>query len=1150
MPMRMTGLSPTPLPLLALACALFLAPVAFCEPRSERDAATAVEQWLRLDARPLNARLGNKLDRTVALKDANGETFAHAVFLRPAGFVIVPAEDEVEPVIAFSPGTEFRLTEEHPLGALVLRDVAGRVATARREQKAVAPGSPRKRPPHAAAAGAKWRLLRDRMPLLDAPAAMDGAVQLFGSGSISDVRVDPFILSKWYQGYEGGLCYNYYTPNNDVCGCVATAMAQWMRYYQHPSAGIGTNNFSISIDGVWTNRNTRGGDGNGGIYSWANMPLDPDTGTTEIQRQAIGALCHDAGVAAHMQYSSGGSGAASSDALIALVSTFGYSSGVYGYDGMRDLSGTNLNTMVNPNMHARMPVMFGIVRDEKYGHAVLADGYGYNSGTMYHHINMGWGGSGDAWYNLPTIDPYADRKYTNVFECVYNVYTSGVGEIVSGRITNSAGAAITGVVVTARNETGTVLTAVSDARGIYAVKNVPSSDRYWVSAYRNGYTFTNRIADVGRSWNNTPLCGNVWGLDFLGTATVGPADPRSFAAWPGSASQIALGWQKNVSNDNVLVAWSATGAFGTPSGACSPGDPVPGGGTVLYSGGSTSCTHSDLTPTTVHHYRAWSFDANTNYSSGSQLSARTHAIYYVNDSSTDGDVWCPVAGDDTASGTASNAPKATVQAILDTYDLEPGDSVYVDTGNYVLLSNTVCTAADQGSVHHPVTIRGSPNGTVLDRNCGTNGACGLYLNCSDYMEVRDLVFTSGYNAVYLYDVDYSLLSNITVRGATNAGLYLLHSDVNRLSDITTSEGTYGLCMDYSDYSTLSNVTVRGAAAHGVYLYNSTSNVLDHFDVGGSYSGIYGYGSDWCVLSHCIVWNSTDDGITFSSTASSRVENCTIAYNDDDQVCLAGSRTVLLMTNCIVVASGSGGHCINAGVGACKSDYNDLYAINGAYVACSNGTSLTIEDWRTLSRQDSNSLSADPRFVDIAAGDFHLQSTAGSWHNGAWTADATNSPGIDTGSPLSSCASEPAPNGGRVNMGACGNTAQASKSADTDGDGLSDSYEQFRLGSSAFDADSDDDGMNDGDEIAAGTDPTNASSVFAIAKVAQPEPTRAEVRWYSVTNRLYSIHRATNLMVGGFTAVTNSIPATPPVNVYTDTVTGLGNTLFYRITTQP
>ena len=63
-------------------------------------------------------------------------------------------------------------------------------------------------------------------------------------------------------------------------------------------------------------------------------------------------------------------------------------------------------------------------------------------------------------------------------------------------------------------------------------------------------------------------------------------------------------------------------------------------------------------------------------------------------------------------------------------------------------------------------------------------------------------------------------------------------------------------------------------------------------------------------------------------------------------------------------------------------------------------------------------------------DYHLQSQAGRWdpEAGAWVQDAATSPCIDAGDPASPVGDEPSPNGGIINLGAYGGTAEASKSS--------------------------------------------------------------------------------------------------------------------------
>ena len=151
-----------------------------------------------------------------------------------------------------------------------------------------------------------------------------------------------------------------------------------------------------------------------------------------------------------------------------------------------------------------------------------------------------------------------------------------------------------------------------------------------------------------------------------------------------------------------------------------------------------------------------------------------------------------------------------------------------------------------------------------------------------------------------------------------------------------------------------------------------------------------------------------------------------------------------------------------------SDYNDLVTSGTGQVAFWQAMARpTLMAWQNTAFTDQNSLGQDPRFVDYDGADdllgyinpvqdgrdddFHLQSSAtdgtapGSCHGGmvapvldagtglpvllagTWTIDGHHSPCIDRGDPTDGYANEPVPNGGYRNLGAYGNTAQASTS---------------------------------------------------------------------------------------------------------------------------
>jgi hypothetical protein len=79
---------------------------------------------------------------------------------------------------------------------------------------------------------------------------------------------------------------------------------------------------------------------------------------------------------------------------------------------------------------------------------------------------------------------------------------------------------------------------------------------------------------------------------------------------------------------------------------------------------------------------------------------------------------------------------------------------------------------------------------------------------------------------------------------------------------------------------------------------------------------------------------------------------------------------------------------------------------------------------------------DPLFADPDNGDYHLRSTLGRFVSdneqtnltgGYWVCDNVNSPCIDAGDPEVRPGLEPLPNGGRINIGAYGNSSTGSKS---------------------------------------------------------------------------------------------------------------------------
>ena len=130
---------------------------------------------------------------------------------------------------------------------------------------------------------------------------------------------------------------------------------------------------------------------------------------------------------------------------------------------------------------------------------------------------------------------------------------------------------------------------------------------------------------------------------------------------------------------------------------------------------------------------------------------------------------------------------------------------------------------------------------------------------------------------------------------------------------------------------------------------------------------------------------------------------------------------------------------------------------------------------------------------------------------------------------------------------CVRSGATPPATDTDGDGIPDwteyDYVTNATGLSAA-GDLDGDGFPNLSEIRADTSPVDGASLLALVSVVAADATRPVVAWQSSLNKSYTIRRSTNLLDDAFSAVVaGGIPATPPLNVHTDTLPVAANTYY-------
>lgn len=139
-----------------------------------------------------------------------------------------------------------------------------------------------------------------------------------------------------------------------------------------------------------------------------------------------------------------------------------------------------LHRILRVSLQVGAPLCTGIYtpisKEADGGHMIVADGWGVDAdGTEFIHVNYGWGGGSNGWWNWARVsdEPTSDRGFQNVYA---NVFPTALGSVVVGRVSDAGRAPIVGAAVTLTAEDGTVWTARTDAEGCYVFKNLPLVD--------------------------------------------------------------------------------------------------------------------------------------------------------------------------------------------------------------------------------------------------------------------------------------------------------------------------------------------------------------------------------------------------------------------------------------------------------------------------------------------------------------------------------------------------------------------------------------------------------------------------------------------------------------------------------------------------
>ncbi len=215
----------------------------------------------------------------------------------------------------------------------------------------------------------------------------------------SRAAVAPLCTTLWDQGcYYNDLCPADVKATSSCghvyTGCVATAMAQIMKYWNYPAQGNGSHSYNHSIYG------TLSADFGATTYDWASM-----TNSVTSTNNAVATLMYQCGVSVNMDYGVDGSGAYSGNVPFAMINYFSYSSTAE----LKSLSGfttENWILMLKNELDAQRPVYYS-GDDGTVGHAFVCDGYdSYDN----FHFNWGWSGYANGYFAIGALNPTSTYK--------------------------------------------------------------------------------------------------------------------------------------------------------------------------------------------------------------------------------------------------------------------------------------------------------------------------------------------------------------------------------------------------------------------------------------------------------------------------------------------------------------------------------------------------------------------------------------------------------------------------------------------------------------------------------------------------------------------------------------------------------------------
>ena len=305
-------------------------------------------------------------------KSNSGEALYY-VYNVNAGFVIVSADDACSPVLGYSTEGNYVIPQKGTNVYYWMQNRKSEISALKTNLRTASPE-----------VSDLWNSYQNNKKPHSAKALMS---------------VAPLCQTTWDQPYP----YNAMCPGGSVTGCVATAMAQVIKYWNYPAHGLGSSYYYEYSPG---NYGLLKADYDTSNYAWAAMPNKASS-----LNNGIAKLMYDCGVSVDMSYSPSESGAwviASDNPICAqnsYVKYFGFNAKTIQGLKRKKYSDSAWIALIENELNNGRVTEYAGWDTVNGGHTWVCDGYDVNNNL---HMNWGWSGYDNGYYDIDTLDasPY------------------------------------------------------------------------------------------------------------------------------------------------------------------------------------------------------------------------------------------------------------------------------------------------------------------------------------------------------------------------------------------------------------------------------------------------------------------------------------------------------------------------------------------------------------------------------------------------------------------------------------------------------------------------------------------------------------------------------------------------------------------------